>query len=306
MQLTLNRIQIGLEPLKVRWVARRANKSLNKTLPEILVGTTQTNEAWARDNGRNRIKIYPTDEKSTGRELRTVEIQWLARFQHNSNPALVDDSLDTTRQYILDLLQKELEDKPAIPTKTPQDKKRKPKPRKKKSAPRKKRKLDDDEIDETDDSAVNDQEVVTEYIDSDHVPDSKTAARIGRAKGRIDLNDTAIPAETITQMKETALRAHISPFFAWEYGQYIKSLPTPPRPRRPLPLSYNPSPPPGPSVNVAASPSPSRSEPGGLEDTDGLDPALLDLYDEAMKSRESMPTLERYMAMYEDLPKLTE
>ena len=49
---------------------------------------------------------------------------------------------------------------------------------------------------------------MTQYIDSDDVPDTRTAAKIGRAKGRIALNGTAIPAEIMIGIKETALRAH--------------------------------------------------------------------------------------------------
>ena len=36
-----------------------------------------------------------------------------------------------------------------------------------------------------------------------------------------------------------------------------------------------------------------------------LDPAPMELCDEAMKKRESWPTLEKYMAMFDGLPELT-
>ena len=105
---------------------------------------------------------------------------------------------------------------------------------------------------ETDDSGITDHEIVAQYMHSDHVPDKRTAARIGRAKGRIALDGTPIPAEVIMEMKETALRAHISPFFAWGYGQFVRSLPNRPRPKRPIPSSYDPSPPQEPSAGAAA------------------------------------------------------
>ena len=297
----------------MRVVTRRGYQFSEKTLPEIFVGTTSTGEAWARDSGLDRIKIYPEDQNASGRELKDVTIEWLANFQHKHNPALADDDPNTIKLYVLSLLEIERA-KAGIETTFPQGEKRKAvsqKEKKKKGGNRirkkKQKKLGskddvDDQAHETDDSGVNDHEVVAQYIHSDHVPDKRTAARIGRAKGRIALDGSHIPAEVIIEMKEMALRAHISPFFAWEYGQFVNSLPTPPLSQRPIPSSYDPSPPQEPSTSASATTSgtmPSVCDPRGLQDAGGLDPALLERLDKARKERESWPTLEQYMAKYE-------
>ena len=74
------------------------------TRPEILVGHTREDEAWARDNGINRIWIFPKDEDATGQELSKVVITRLEDFQNRFNPALANDDLGPVKSYILKLL----------------------------------------------------------------------------------------------------------------------------------------------------------------------------------------------------------
>ena len=195
-------------------------------------------------------------------------ITWIANFQSASNPCLENDNQDTIKHYILTLLKAELgnvnttllQNQPEsnAVSATPKEKK----PRKEKKGSRKRRKLTKSQDDTQDDDPEEDHEIVASYMKSDHVPDKRTAARIGRAKGRIALDGTPIPAEVIMEMKETALKAHTSPFFAWAYGEFVRSLPSLPRPKRPIPSSYDPSPPQEPSTGAALEPEGQRRKKG--------------------------------------------
>ena len=290
-------------------VARRWGKNPDKWLPEIFVGTTDTGEeAWARDNSLNRIKIFPSDQRSPGRELKDVKITWIANFQSASNPTLDNDDQVTIKHYILTLLKAQLGNVNTTPSqKQPKSNAvsaEKVAPKEKKPAlkrkggkrPRKRRKVQDDT---KDDDPEEDHDIVASYMESDKVPDKKTAARIGRAKGRIALTGTPIPAEVIIEMKEMALKAHISPFFAWAYGRFVRTLPSLPHPKRPIPSSYDPSPP-------QESPTDAAVEPEGPEEEEGLDPAVLEACSEIRRLRESMIPLEQWEALLAGtLPELT-
>ena len=271
-------------------VARRGNKNPDRRLPEIFVGTTDTGEeAWARDNGINRIKIFPSDERSPGREFKDVKITWIANFQSAFNPTLHNDKPVTIKNYILTLLNAQLGNVNITPpqkqTKSNAVSAEKVAP-KEKMRPHKRRKVRDDA---KDDDLEEDHDIVASYMKSNYVPDKRTAARVGRAKGRIALDGTPIPAQVIMEMKETGLRAHISPFFAWEYGQFVRTLPSLPHPKRPIPPSYDPSPPQETTTGATV-------EPEGPEEEEGLDPAVLEICNEGRRLRGSMIPLEQWEA----------
>ena len=159
----------------------------------------------------------------------------------------------------------------------------------------------------TDDSGIDDHEIVAQYEKSDRVPDRMSAERIGRAKGRIALNGTPIPGELIMGIKETALKANISPWFVWGYCRFVMSLPNPPHPQRAA-LSSTRFPQTSMGAVATTSDTPqslSSAKPTGLEHQEArLMQALQERYDETMKARQSLPTLEKAMAEYEGLPEL--
>ena len=60
--------------------------------------------------------------------------------------------------------------------------------------------------------------ILAQYEKSGQVLDRETAVKIGRAKARLELHNTPVPADLIMEMKEIALRASISPWFVWGYS----------------------------------------------------------------------------------------
>ena len=101
-----------------------------------------------------------------------------------------------------------------------------------------------------------DTEGPVEVEKSDHVPDRILAERIGRAKGRAELAGSSVPADLIMEIKETALRASIGPWFVWQYCRFVKSLPGPPRPLPAVRFSaLGTRPPHVPSTGATATPS---------------------------------------------------
>ena len=271
-----------------------------------MIGTTGTDEVWARDEGLNRIKIFPRDENATGSEFTEVKFTWLKNFESKFNPELANDEQKTVKFYILHLLKRHLEESTIDVGQKDQVKrrveKRKPASRKeRKAASREKRKAVSDkkekrlprdkriEAAEHDaercsnsvhEDGIDDDEIVAQYEKSDHVPDKKSAERIGRAKGRIDLDGTPIPAEVIMEIKETALRGSLSPWFVWAYCRFVRSLPNPPRPPRAAPSSI----------------SNSQPDPGAQ---------LFQAVEDLLKERESLPTFEEALAAYAGLFTLT-
>ena len=64
-------------------------------LPEIMVGHTERDGAWARDNGRSRIRIFLKDQDAKRCELSEVTITWSKIFQSRFNPALANNDTPT-------------------------------------------------------------------------------------------------------------------------------------------------------------------------------------------------------------------
>ena len=322
-----------MKPLAVRVVTRRGYQFSEKTLPEIFVGNMENGEAWARNKGLDRIWIFPKDESAAGSELSEVTITWLENFQSRFNPALANDDQATIKRYVASLLQTELEET-MIDTTQPQGEKRNAASEKKKAAAEKKRKVTlekkkrvvsgrgsgmskkkqkkggskqdiEDLSHVTDDSGIDDHEIVAQYEKSDRVPDRMSAERIGRAKGRIALNGTPIPGELIMGIKETALKANISPWFVWGYCKFVMSLPNPPHPQRAT-LSSTRFPQTSMGAVATTSDTPrshSSAEPTGLGTPYAqLIRAFRERDVETLKSRPWIPTLEKAMAAYDGLP----
>ena len=82
-----------------------------KTLPEVFIGWLDEKEAWARDNGQQRLRLYGKDEREKGQPW-DLGFKKVPMFQSATNPNLEDDEGRTIRLYILNLLQETLASAP--------------------------------------------------------------------------------------------------------------------------------------------------------------------------------------------------